>query len=329
MNKILSTIVLTYSILFSGSCSSSPTSSLPQNKKRAMIEALEKDDHQSFQGLLEKYKSITQYDRYDFLYISLSQGCFHQDIKAIMNKNSSPFEAKLEKTSLNKGFLDRVKSLNQSPDKGHEHRAFDIDSPGMIITSLAGQKLCYEALELIKDKVSAIDFAKAIYTEIPVPSKYPTNKKVKMIHVLQEHFENLDSESSQAIERLTQTSKIISMKINESCEKSVQESCIAKEKLQIMAKTIAKNEDTKEKERIHHNSPSGMLERACSINEAIKRQQSYIDFQKEVGKKSGVVNASILHKAGSQVVQLEYQLNNLGKDYKVKTGKNLNLKVCP
>ena len=309
--------------LVSASCSSTPPQSVMSGgQKDELRTALYKGNYDEFKKLISDYPTLSNYDRFDFLKASLANGCNPDEVKLIMDKNSSLFEETLKGTYGKKNFAERFQALSQSPDKGYEQRP-DVDAPGMIITSLAGKKFCHEALTMLKDKVSSPDWAKALYTPIEDFSSQWA-KKEKLEDIAVKAIKGTQDDDEEGGTRIFTTLKILGDRIQQDCEKSIPESCEAQKSMESI-KGKLKQEIA---DREYWNGPEGTFSQACDVYRQLQNQQGYIDHQKEVSRTSGVVNKKVLYDAGSMVVHFKNQLEPLKAKYKKQTGKSFNPKDC-
>lgn len=291
LNALLVTIFLSSCTTTSAS---KPTLSFNQEEK--VYKAIKSKNHKEVRNLLKDIDTLSQAVRFAFIYSSLNSGCFPDEIKFFLSKNNSPFTTKY-KNKVNRG---------------------------LIIISHAAQKICPDALELLSPLVSAQDFASAAYTSIPVISNYTSSDTTVLKDELVEAFRKLNKNSEADISRFRSTGKFLGTRIKEDCENSIQESCIAKSQLEDALKKMEQIETNQK----WWDGPEGTFSKACSLYQELLKQQSYIDYQKEVERRTGVVNAAVLHRAGSQVVQLEHQLKFIKNKFQSQTKKIINLKEC-
>ncbi|MBY0554227.1 hypothetical protein K2P97_06840 [bacterium] len=88
-----------------------------------------------------------------------------------------------------------------------------------------------------------------------------------------------------------------------------------------MALEKAKKIELEEKTAEYEDSPTGLTETVCDLNEQIKTAQAAIDRQKEIGKTSGFVDKEVLHVKGAIIVDLKTEIKNLKARYREKTKK--------
>jgi hypothetical protein len=76
--------------------------------------------------------------------------------------------------------------------------------------------------------------------------------------------------------------------------------------------------EKEEKAQEYANSPEGIKERICELQNEIKEAQEAISRQKEIAKTSGVVDKSVLHSKGASIVDLKKEISNLKAGLKSK-----------
>jgi paraquat-inducible protein B len=93
-------------------------------------------------------------------------------------------------------------------------------------------------------------------------------------------------------------------------------------------KQAEENETQAKKDEAYNSSPAGIKDQACILFIEIQNNQEIINRERKIGKTSGVVDQVALHKAGSNIVDLNAQLAPLKNEFKRLTKKEINHKQC-
>lgn len=80
--------------------------------------------------------------------------------------------------------------------------------------------------------------------------------------------------------------------------------------------------------KAYEASPSSTLDKLCKYKKDLKFVTNQIEHHKEVGRRSGFVNAVELNKLSHWQVQTEKMIDHYTAEYKQRTGKSPNLKQC-
>lgn len=136
------------------------------------------------------------------------------------------------------------------------------------------------------------------------------------------HDEELGGKEIQALEP-------IGLEAAKECKANAEsKSCAAMKRFKDQGMPIVEAIVDQMKEETRAESPEGMVTDACDATRQIKQLQGIINHEKEVGKVSGVVNATNLHTAGSALVQQKSRLAAIITAYKAKTKKDLKISAC-
>jgi hypothetical protein len=188
----------------------------------------------------------------------------------------------------------------------------------------AAQLGCIESIELLMSKLSEQEIANSTIGFLKFYKKLVEAPPV-----------DVDEEK---IERYVQIMQILGKYIKEKCPDLEQDtvSCEARKYAKELFKYL---QETSEREiaqakqdaarTAYINSPAGLLELACKIQNEIAQNESEIERENEVAKVSGVTSNLARYQAGKTIVQLRNSLAQIKKQYKQSSKKEMNLKSCP
>jgi hypothetical protein len=103
---------------------------------------------------------------------------------------------------------------------------------------------------------------------------------------------------------------------------------IKKAKAEREALVTKEENDRKKQQEDDYKSGADLVRTGCSLQAIISRSKSVIENENEIGKISGVVNKSVLHRHGQFIVSSQNRLNEIGEEFKKRLGKPIDLSSC-
>ncbi len=251
-----------------------------------------------------------------------------EKFQAILKKSVRPFKSGLLDSSGNSEMtgMDLIKYATKSKTcrDGFIQILIDSgakpDSTYLLGASNAATQLCPRTVELI-----APFFKDEIQAEFGIKAIENTKWKIKSFSE-----NNVGTE-----EELNNAGKVVKFFNNKATEKCKEYDvknkwCLVKDEfknLQDTAQSEAKKMEAEEKESDRANSPDGIKELICELQDEINEAQSAINRQKEIAKTSGVVDKSVLLSKGARIVDLKKEISELKMKHKKVSKKKFDL-IC-
>jgi len=267
-------------------------------------------------GVWTDYCAEGNCKRYEALLESINKkGCDLTSIKTILDKYPAPFEKKVEYTN------------NQNATPYSTFPYYSIINPGASILNQVAQKSCPEATNLLMSKLSPEDIKYAMENE--TTEAYTTGKRKGFLEYM-EQLTTTEESSKEEKEKISKTIDVIGQKLTANCrqDSSTEISCNTLEEFNQTVKNIIQEREDRQKDAAFLASPEGARYHACEESHEAKKYRQYIKIENQKGRISGFVNKVNLKEWGDSVYYHEQEIKKYEKEYKKRTGKNINLKEC-